>query len=152
MKESVANSYVFSIIIVIVGVCSGLIIVSMNYSKVFKMKNRIIQILEKHGTYNNNEVRDEIDTFLKSAGYPPTANPKCSDREGTVLTGMNPTDVGIKAINTPRSYRYCIYQYTTAKGKYFNVYLYMRLEFPIIGDFIRIELPMSGSTKIIFDY
>ena len=42
MKESLANSYVFSVILVIVGICSSLIIVSMNYSKVFKMKNRVI--------------------------------------------------------------------------------------------------------------
>ena len=48
MKESIANSYVFSIVIVIVGICTGLIVISMNYSKVFKMKNRVIEIIEKH--------------------------------------------------------------------------------------------------------
>ena len=77
MKESIANSYVFSIIIVIVGVCSALMIISMNYSKVFKMKNRVVSILEKHGTYDDSRIRDEIDTFLKNAGYPPTQNTKC---------------------------------------------------------------------------
>ena len=152
MKESVANSYVFSIIIVIVGVCSALMIISMNYSKVFKMKNRVVSILEKHGTYDDSRIRDEIDTFLKNAGYPPTQNPKCPTRPGSAVGGTKPEDVGLVAINKPRSHRYCIYRFATAKGTYYSVVLYMRFEFPIIGDFIRLELPVSGSTKIIFDY
>ena len=89
MKESLANSYVFSLILVIVAVCSSLIIISMNYSKVFKMKNRVIEIIEKHGTYNNDAVKKEIDDFLRSAGYPPrtttakSTNPRATTARAT---------------------------------------------------------------------
>ena len=154
MKESLANSYVFSVILVIVGICSSLIIVSMNYSKVFKMKNRVIEIIEKHGTYNNTTVMTEIDNFLRDAGYPPRqTTDKCPKGRGTSgSASLSDSDAGVDAINTLKNYRYCIYKFKTAKGSYYSVVLYMNLEFPLIGEFIKLELPMYGDTKIIFDY
>lgn len=154
MKESLANSYVFSIILVIVGICSSLIIVSMNYSKVFKMKNRVIEIIEKHGTYNNTNVMTEIDNFLRDAGYPPRqTTDKCPKGRGTSgSASLSDSDAGVNAINTLKNYKYCIYKFKTAKGSYYSVVLYMNLEFPLIGEFIKLELPMYGDTKIIFDY
>ena len=154
MKESLANSYVFSVILVIVGICSSLIIVSMNYSKVFKMKNRVIEIIEKHGTYNNTTVMTEIDNFLRDAGYPPRqTTDKCPKGRGTSgSASLSDSDAGVDAINTLKNYKYCIYKFNPAKGSYYSVVLYMNLEFPLIGEFIKLELPMYGDTKIIFDY
>lgn len=157
MKESIANSYVFSIVIIIVGICTSLIVISMNYSKVFKMKNRVIEIIEKHGKYDDATVGAEIETFLESAGYPPyqASTLSCPTGRGnsSAVGGiLNDKNTGIKAINKLNNYKYCIYQYKTAKGSYYSVVLYMIFDFPIIGDFIKIELPMYGDTKIIFDY
>lgn len=157
MRESIANTYVFSIVIIIVGICSTLMIVSMNYSKVYKMKNRVIEIIEKYGEYNDDEVKNEIDTFLQNSGYPPYASNtiKCPNGRGndTAVGGiLNDRNTGIQAINKLGNYKYCIYQYKTAKGSYYSVVLYMTFDFPLIGEFIKIELPMYGDTKIIFDY
>ena len=59
---------------------------------------------------------------------------------------------GVKHINNFSNYKYCIYQYKTAKGSYYSVSLFMTFEFPLIGEFVKFELPMYGETKIIFDY
>lgn len=154
MRESIANSYVFSLIIIIVAVCSTLIVVSMNYSKVFKMKNRVIEIIEKHGKYDNDVVKKEIDDFLRKSGYPPrTTTQSCPKGRGVSgSASLSNQEAGVDAINTLQNYKYCIYKFKTAKGSYYSVVLYMRFDFPLIGDFINIELPMYGDTKIIFDY
>ena len=154
MRESIANSYVFSLIIIIVAVCSTLIVVSMNYSKVFKMKNRVIEIIEKHGKYDNDVVKKEIDDFLRKSGYPPrTTTQRCPKGRGVSgSASLSNQEAGVDAINTLQNYKYCIYKFKTAKGSYYSVVLYMRFDFPLIGDFINIELPMYGDTKIIFDY
>ncbi|MEG0021389.1 MAG: hypothetical protein RSB77_01585 [Bacilli bacterium] len=156
MKESISNTYVFTIILTIVAICSALMVVSMNYSKVFKMKNRIIEIIEKYGEYNNGKVKDEINLFLKNSGYPPyeTRGIKCPVGRGTsgTLGDGNNSDAGVEAINNLENYKYCIYKFRTAKGSYYSVVLYMSFDFPIISDFIRLELPMYGDTKVIVDY
>ena len=157
MRESIANSYVFSVVIIIVAVCSTLIIISMNYSKVFKIKNRLIAIIEKHGVYNNNEVRDEIDKYLATTGYPaqPRNSFQCPNGRGDsnlVGNGFDESNLGVENINQLGNYRYCIYEYKTAKGSYYQVSVFMSFEFPLIGDFIKLELPMYGDTKIIYDY
>ena len=118
------------------------------------MKNRVIEIIEKHGTYNNTNVMTEIDNFLRDAGYPPRqTTDKCPKGRGTSgSASLSDSDAGVNAINTLKNYKYCIYKFKTAKGSYYSVVLYMNLAFPLIGEFIKLELPMYGDTKIIFDY
>lgn len=157
MRESIANAYVFNVVLIIIAVSATLIIVSMNYSKVFKIKNRLITIIEKHGKYNNAEVKKEIDEYLATAGYPtyPKTSIKCPNGRGDSTiseNGFNGKNVGVENINQIGNYKYCIYEFKTAKGSYFQVSVFMTFDFPLIGDLIRLELPMYGDTKIIYDY
>lgn len=152
MRESISNSYVFMIVITIIGLCSIIVISSLSYSKTFKIKNRIIEIIEKHDTYNST-VENEINAFLKSAGYPMTGRgATCPNGRSPKANGISDVDSGVRAINTISNYKYCIYQHKTVKGYYYSVVAYMSFELPLIGDYMKLEFPLYGDTKIFENF
>lgn len=140
MRESIANSYVFNIIIVFVGIIIAILIGSLSYSKAFKVKTKIVNIIENYKGYNNQEVRQEIDNYLKSTGYTVTR---------TNNRGTCPDVNGVKAINTIKNYDYCIYRFNTVKGPYYRITVFISFDIPIISSYLRI--PMSGETRVIYE-
>lgn len=140
MKESIANSYIFNIIIIFIGIIIVILIGSLSYSKAFKIKTKMLSIIEKYKGYNDNNVRTEIDNYLKTAGYTVTR---------TNTSGKCPTVNGAKAINTIKNYDYCIYRFNTVKGPYYRVTVFISFDIPIISSYLRI--PMSGETRVIYE-
>lgn len=136
MKESIANAYILNIVIVFVVIFIFFFASSLTYSKAFKVKNRIVDIIEKYESYNS-KAEEEIVSTLNEMGYRVnTTNKGCP-----VRNGKN----SISATNN--AYRYCVYEYDTPKGKYYGVSAYMYFDFPIIGD--SLEFPVYGETKIL---
>lgn len=140
MKESIANSYIFNIIIIFIGIIIVILIGSLSYSKAFKVKTKMISIIEKYKGYNDNNVRTEIDNYLKTAGYTVTR---------TNTSGKCPKVNGVKAINTIKNYDYCIYRFNTVKGPYYRVTVFISFDIPILSSYLRI--PMSGETRVIYE-
>ena len=142
MREAIGNTFIFNTVIIFVAIIIALLVGSLSYSKAFKVKNRIISIIEKHEVYDSG-TRNEIEDALSSIGYRvnPNGTQNCPNRPGGT------------AINTTNShYRYCVYQYdtgTSGKGRYYGVLAYMHFDIPIIGDYL--EIPIYGETKIIYD-
>jgi len=131
MKESLGTSMVFTLIMVFVGVFIALFVGSIAYSKGFKVRNRIIDIVQKHEGYTD-EAKEEIDENLASIGYRIVDKP-CSRAEN---------------ISTS-DYRYCLYRYNTNKGNYYGVEVFIHFDIPLIGDFI--EIPIYGETRLVYE-
>ena len=146
MKEAVGTSFVFNLVIIFTSVFIVLYISSIAYSKGFKIRNRIIDIIEQNGGYTDTAI-SQIDENLASIGYPITKD-DCPDR----------SDRGATNIPVKSGYSYCVYSYsgtsedtaskTSPKGTYYGVLTYIRFNFPIIGGAIKI--PLYGETRIIF--
>lgn len=135
MKEAIGTSYVFNLIMIFTAVFIALLIGSIAYSKGFKVRNRIIDIVEKHKGYTDQAVT-EIDENLSMIGYR-VAERSCHDRDNaTAITGKS-------------DYRYCIYEYQTDKGPYYGVTVFIHFDIPLLGDWM--EIPLYGETRIIFD-
>lgn len=140
MRESIGNSYVFNIIIVFVGIIILILVGSLSYSKAFKIKTKVISIIEKNKGYNNTTVRTEIDDYLNTVGYRVTRTAdrgKCKDVNG------------VKAMNTGNNYDYCIYRFDTVRGPYYRVTVFISFDIPVISSYLRI--PMSGETRVIYE-
>lgn len=145
MRESIANSYVFTIVIIFVSMILFVLVGSFSYSKAFKIKNKVIDIIEKNKGYDL-AAEAEIDTFLGSAGYKVTP---------TKVTEGCPLNNSRTAINTISKYRYCVYEVNTVRGNYYTVTIFLSFEIPIIsstpllGSALTFE--MSGETKILYE-
>jgi len=152
MKESIANSYVFMIIIIFISVIALVFVSSLSYSKAFKVKNKILDIIEQYDdgygynsstrTYANKEtIEKDIEAELKDIGYRISNNRTCPTRttkSGNVLY----------AINNQENYRYCVYRESQGRGEQYYVVVYMYFDVPIIDRYL--EFPLSGQTKVFY--
>lgn len=142
MRESIANSFLFNWILIFIGVIIALLIGSLSYSKAYKVKSRLISIIEKHEFYstnNNHASNREIDMFLSEIGYKTSGDSrKCPSLEN-----------GYMLIDARSSFKYCVYRKDGTKGFYYKVIAYMYFDIPLVGDFL--EFPVQGETKIIYD-
>ena len=98
MREAVGNTFIVNLLLVFLGVMSALLIGSISYSKAFKVKNRIIYIIEKYGDWDvtaggENLVQAEIEANLRDIGYHlALANRECPPRDGALTKyGTNST-------------------------------------------------------------
>ncbi|MBO5095520.1 MAG: hypothetical protein J6B98_01430 [Bacilli bacterium] len=138
MKEAIGTSYVFSLVITFVGILIAMFVGSIAYTKGFKVRNKIIDIIDKNEGYTLtvNGARDQIDESLASIGY------RIVDKEC-------PTKKGVDSI-AQSDYRYCVYEYTNEqKGTYYGVTVFIHFDIPLIGNFI--EIPIYGESRLIFD-
>lgn len=142
MKESINNSFLTTFVLVFITLMMLLVAGSLSYTKAFKVKNRIISIIENK-KYFGEEVAEEIDESLLDMGYRVNVgnNQSCPNRPGALNNGS--------ALNTFASnFRYCIYQYDSFKGTYFEVVAYMYFDIPIISSLL--EIPVHGQTKVFY--
>lgn len=138
MKEAIGTSYVFTLVMTFVGILIAMFVGSIAYTKGFKVRNKIIDIIDKNEGYtlDAGEAKDQIDESLASIGYR-IVDKKC------------PTKKGVNSI-AQSDYRYCVYEYThEEKGTYYGVMVFIHFDIPLLGDFV--EIPIYGESRIIFE-
>ena len=140
MKEAIGNSFIFNLILIFVALFIAFFVGSISYSKAFKVKNAIIDIVEKHENYSTEAVK-EIDETLKQIGYRVNKNGVQSCKASGGGTILNATGT---------NYRYCIEYHNTPKGYYYSVTAYMYFEIPLIGQML--EFPVYGETRMFLDF
>lgn len=155
MKDAFGSAYMFWMIIFFITLFIIFFASSLNYTKAFKAKNRIVEIIEKHDDVLNNDpsgctgdgtcylstsVEQEINDDLSDMGYRVSSVASAcevSDRfENSYVVGKTLTN----------NYEYCIYGTNTDKGTYYGVRTYIYFEIPIFG--IKMKFPVYGETKI----
>lgn len=143
MKEAIANTFVFNLVIIFVIVLLAFFIGSLSYSKAFKVKNRIVEEIEKDQGYTS-ETEKNIADWIRGNGIGYNVN-----------TGNNRVDCPNveNGKKLPISdYQYCVYEFNTCSaktdrakcGKYYRVVTYMTFDFPIIDQLIKI--PVTSET------
>lgn len=155
MKEAIANAGIFNLVIIFVIILIAFFIGSLSYSKAFKVKNKILEEIEKDQAYTigvNNSTEDRVEEWIGNIGYRVnTGNTRNSSNCPTV-TG-NGGEQG-KLVNSDGDYQYCVYEFDTCTakadkakcGKYYRVTAYMYFDIPILSGLLRI--PVSGETMI----
>lgn len=147
MREAIGTSYVVNFIIVFFVIFITLFIGTLSYTKAFKVKNKIIDIIEDYdgdiisANALKPDVQSEIDGKLKSIGYRISNKTTCdADR----FTEKGAIEIP-KSTGAASSYRYCVYQKNETNGTYYGVVAYIYFEVPIIG--AKLEFPVYGETK-----
>ncbi len=136
MRNAIGNALLFNIVVTMVVLIIAFLASSLNYTKAFRVKNNILNMVEKNNGYN----KEEIDAELSKIGYRVningTQNCLAKNSSGVVL-------------NTASNYRYCIVKYTVTNGVYYGITAYMYFDIPIINSLL--EFPVYGETKVIYD-
>lgn len=152
MKEAIGGSGLLYIVIIIVSVVVLLFVGILSYSKAYRVKNRIIEVVEKYGDYNDT-AKKAINQELSRMGYNTFFGDFCSSGRVTnhiSEMGLNPNEV--INLNSSDGYNYCIFELNkTNNGKYYVIVSFVHFEIPLIGEMLTI--PVYGETKILgLDY
>lgn len=134
MKEAIGTSFVFTLIMTFVGILIFMFVSSIAYTKGFKVRNKIIDLIERHEGYTDEAVA-EIDENLSSIGYR-IVKKECKPKRGNQPIKKS-------------DYNYCVYEYDVEKGKYYGVTVFIHFDIPLIGDFV--EIPLYGESRLVFD-
>lgn len=140
MKAATGNALLMNIMIVFIVVVMALLVTSISYTKAFRIKNRIIDIIEYYnGDFSNNkdEITNEINTSLSSVGYRLVSSPSCKKIDNKEAMKIN------------TNYQICIYEYNdSSRSKYYKVISYMYFDIPLVEGLLNI--PVSGETKVFY--
>jgi hypothetical protein len=143
MREAIGNALLLNIIVTVLAVMMIFLVSSLSYTKAFKIKNNILNIIENYGY-----ITIRVDRMLEATGY-------------RIIKGTNKTcevaKPGLKheilTTSRPGTYRYCVVRYEInrgdLKGHYYGVTAYMYFDLPLIGEML--EYPVYGETRVIYD-
>lgn len=167
MREAVGGSSLFYLVIFFAGFVMITFVGILSYSKAYRVKNRIIELVEKYEVYESVSGKvdavDAINPDLKNAGYDASKPTRCnSESVKNHLKEILPDEYHKKLPENKNNigYNYCIFEINSNKypkkisnGKFYVVVTFVRYEFPIIGDVL--TFPVYGETKILgktYDY
>lgn len=145
MREAIANAGVFNLVIVFVIILLAFFIGSLGYSKAFKVKNKIVDEIEKdHGYLPTTQ--DSIEKWLGTIGY----RLKSTIGAGNCGTETFNGKTG-ELVSSGSNYQYCVYKFNSCGNTnvkkcstHYRVVSYMYFDVPVINSLIKI--PVKGET------
>ena len=71
MKEAIGQTFLFNLVIGLVGVTIFVLLGAIAYSKTYKIKTKLVDIMEKYKGHEDvyNAAKGEISEYLYSIGY-----------------------------------------------------------------------------------
>ncbi len=145
MRESIGATWIYIIAIALVLLFSSYLALSINYSRAFRVKNEIINIIERNKGMNN-KAQEEIQEYLINVGYRTTG--ECDD--AVTVKGYSTASSG-----TTEDAMYCVENIMAhdATGEfpeiyYFRVTVFFRLDVPILSSIFHFDV--AGDSKVIF--
>ena len=165
MRESIGGAFTLEIIIIFMVLVNSYLAFSVNYSKAFKVKNAIIDLIENNEGFPTGEAvncttNGDPNTFsgrfckiIRDYGYTASKQYVANDKScSEVPHAPNLEDLGI-----------CIIPHTNIigqesskdqyQGVYYTVYTYINIELPILKNILQ-NMPgvfrISGDTNIIY--
>lgn len=144
MRESIGGTVITGIVIFFITIFSAFLAISVNYTKAFKVKNRIINILEESEGYSDN-AKTKISEYLKNAGF----SMAVKNTSGSYVFSC-PDEFNDKNGNKtyPEEGGYCIKKICASEGAYYKVASFIKIEIPIIWNVFTV--PVIGETMVIY--
>ena len=143
MRETIGSTWIYQLVIVFILIFVSFLILALTYSKNFKTKNEILNIIEKYEGVTKDSV-GIINNYLSYTGYQTKGH--CPKNEGVWIgsTNLNSTDL-VKAVDNNKYY-YCIKRTSSSKptqsGKtstnknryFYEVVIFYKFNLPVLGD------------------
>ena len=149
MREAFGGSWLLGFVALFIVLFSAYLAVSINYTKAFKAKNKIVSLIEENEGFStsvgsvatktdsdlqkSSKTEDRVYYYLKQAGF-------TLDEE--TIKGRCPNG------DDPYTGGYCVQKMYTSQGAYYKVTTFVKIELPVI--WINITVPIKGETKILY--
>lgn len=140
MRDAFGGAFSIKLMMVFLVLYVSFICVALNYSRAFRVKNRIINIIEQNEgfDFSNNDSgseQDQIDKYLATTGYYINSDIR------TYLA-----DNSVSSCDPLYGRGYCVYNIST-NPTYYGVETYIVFSLPILN--VKFPIKISGETRII---
>ena len=139
MKESYGGMFLITLVTIFVVLFMSILLLGINYTRAFKVKNEVINILERKQGFNP-EAKTEIDNYtdqMHYGGEEDLLKGKCTGTKSNAVDNICIEKKGI-TMGEDGEDAYAYYKVTT--------YIYIEIPLVIKGKFL---VPVSGETKTI---
>lgn len=145
MRSAVGSSWLYGLILVFTLIFSGFLVMTLTYSKAYKLKNEMLSIIEKYEGLTTTSVIGDgsipiINKYLDNSGYKGSGVCEAGEYAPTSLK-----DNTLTKANGQSKYPYCI-SYSTSKSGYttFNVKIFFSINIPVFKQLNKYQV--TGST------
>lgn len=160
MRETIASTWVYQLVIVFILIFVAFLVLSITYTKNYKNKNEMINIIEKYEGVNDDSVKI-INNYLVYNNY--KAKGKCKVGDGWIGSTDLSSNV-LENVVEGTKYYYCIKKKfsanegngpdkptkkTTKSKMYYQIKTFFKFNLPILGDFATFSI--DGTTNDIFN-
>ena len=151
MKDAIGGSLLLNIVVIFTSIIILFFVTMLTYTKAYKIKNRIIEVIEKNEKYDS-VTKTELNSDLHRAGYVTATKDQIDKKcEKGNLNSLQSGETG---------YLYCVYckDYDNQTGKCaqettYEVVTYIHFNLPVIGNMM--TFAVKGETKTlgrVYDY
>lgn len=159
MRESIGGTWLTGIVITFLALFAGFLAYSISYTKAFRVKDNIIQIIEQNEGFTtaantkqhmledvtnaseealilNGSAEAEIFNFIQNIGYNYATNISCDNGD---IFGTS-------------KYGYCLEKHCTNSANvdkvYYKVTTYISLQIPVVN--VTVQIPIAGETTTLY--
>jgi hypothetical protein len=139
LRDAVGGSLLLNLVVIFTSVVILFFAGIMAYSKAYKAKNKIIEVIESYEKYDDT-VAAVISEDLKLAGYRPA-----NVQQINAACDKDPS----KENKNKNGYFYCVYEDKNSvdEGYSYEVVTYVHFDFPVIGNLL--VFPVKGETRVL---
>ena len=139
MRDALGGAVNIIIIVVFIVIVLGYLAFNVNYTKAFRMKDKIISIYNQYDGNCNSNCRSEISAYERTIGYNP-ANMMCP----TDYTRIdNSYCVKKNVVNSSKDS-----QYEGKERYYYSIITKINIEIPVIQNTLNLSVfQVTGNTK-----
>lgn len=149
MREAIGGTWLLGFVVLFIVLFSAYLAISINYTKAFRVKNQIINIIEENEGFtmsvgdvsgkpldqlqDSSITEEKVYYYLKNIGYATTKinEDRCPGNPDDMMQGG-----------------YCVRKICTPQGAYYKVTSFIKIELPFIWrSFV---IPISGETKVLY--
>lgn len=157
MREAIGGSQLLLIIVTIFIATMMLLAGSIGYTKAFKARNAILNIIQSHGAYGkdaptvmaDDNIEDEIATILNEMGYHTKVGSTGACKNYSKLQEQYGAENVTKSEN--QNYNFCVYSMIDSQdNRLYGVETYMYFELPLFGRTDIFSFPLYADSYTFF--
>ena len=135
MRHTIGGTWILQLVIVFILLFAAFIILTLNYSRTVKVKNELIDMVEKYEGLNTNSVT-LVNNYLLYNGY--TTQGVCA-KNGENTTGIygaySLNSSTLEEVRVEEKYYYCVKKYNGANNtNYYQLTVFYKFNLPVIGE------------------
>lgn len=145
MRQTIGATWVLQLMIVFILLFVGFIVLTLNYSRTVKIKNEMIDMIEKYEGLNEQSI-ELVNNYLIYTNYNVEGVCVSDDNETGVYGAYDLTSTELEPARTGERYYYCIKKYRgTNTSNYYQITIFYKFNLPVIGD--TSSFTIKGSTS-----